>query len=126
MDDLTRWLVLLFLETLSKYDIKHRRRADKAYRKGAPVGETSYDNRQITIWPKRATNQTDLLDTVVHEIIHAALPELSEHEVRRTTKVIMTWVTRGRMSKRGQQRLKRILERYISKILDQYFFQVAV
>lgn len=40
------------------------------------------------IWVKRSLKPKDLMDTVIHEVIHAIRPELSEEAVLETANVI--------------------------------------
>lgn len=104
-----RALVRLILSTLAVYSLRHRRRGGGRNL----VGETDYERKEILVWPSRANGFDDLLDTIIHEVLHAALPELGEEEIREAAGAVVRWSLGGRVSGRRLFRLRRVLTRFL-------------
>lgn len=53
------------------------------------LGECDHpDQKKPEIWVKRSQKPIDLMDTIIHEVLHAVRPELSEEAVLDTATTI--------------------------------------
>ena len=53
---------------------------------GEDMGQCDYENRVIRI--ALGQSEDEMLDTIIHEILHAALADLDEHPVQETANAV--------------------------------------
>lgn len=52
------------------------------------AGLCDYERRRISIDPEQQTSERDRLDTIVHELTHAAQPRLTEKQVAKVARFV--------------------------------------
>lgn len=69
------------------------RESKRFRRRGAALGICFYEDRKIVIDSRKNRFEPELLDTIVHEEIHAVFPEFDERETHAWTDVIREKLT---------------------------------
>jgi hypothetical protein len=93
-DEVIRAFIRRLIGVLRTYDVRHTRRIPKGYgeRGRAIVGCVLYDKKRIYI---KGRGVGEDIDTVLHELFHAAFEELDEERVTDLAERVLGWLWDG-------------------------------